>query len=441
MLLIIGNGFFVAVEFALVAVDPNRIEFAAREGRRGARSARSMLPRLSFHLSGTQLGITVTSLLIGVVAEPAVADLLRPALEPALGSTASRGVSLTLAVLIATVVQMIVGELVPKGLAIARPETTTLLLAPIAAIYGLIFGPLIRLLDGAANGTVRLLGIEPAEELSRVRTLPELKALVESSREEGTLDVAASELLTRSIRFEGKVAEDALIARTAVAALPRHASVADLARLAVDTGHSRFPVFGEDLDEILGVVHVRRVHAVPAGERASTPVLPLVEPMFAVPESRDLTDVLLDLRREDTHLAVVVDEYGGTAGIITLEDILEEIVGDIADEHDPHPPSPTGAIGDGVWILAGTLHPDELADATGLVIPDGQYETLAGFLLDRLGHLPEPGEVISFEGWRLRVERMDRRRIAEIRVQSPTSTGGPVLPPAARRHPSQRRGS
>ncbi|CAB4322907.1 unannotated protein [freshwater metagenome] len=337
-----------------------------------------------------------------------------------MGEGATRGISLALAIAIATFVQMIVGELVPKGLAIARPETTTFLLAPAIAVYGVIFGPLIRLLDGAANRTVRLLGVEPADELSRVRTLPELKALVETSREEGTLDIGASELLTRTIRFEGKVAEDVLIARTAVAALPRDATIDDLVALAIASGHSRFPVYDDDLDEILGVVHVRRVHGVVAEDRPSTPVIGFIEPVFAVPESRDLAEVLIDLHRENAHLAVVVDEYGGTAGIITLEDILEEIVGEIADEHDPRVKPISRSVADGEWILAGTTHPDELTDRTTLEIPEGEYETLAGFLLDLFGHIPGAGEVVVFEGWTLRVESMDRRRIAEVRVQSPT---------------------
>jgi CBS domain containing-hemolysin-like protein len=320
---------------------------------------------------------------------------------------------------------MIVGELVPKGLAIARPETTTFLLAPAIAVYGIIFGPLIKLLDGAANRTVRLLGVQPADELSRVRTLPELKALVETSREEGTHDVGASELLTRTIRFEGKVAEDVLIARTAIAALPREATIEDLVALAIISGHSRFPVYDDDLDEILGVVHVRKVHGVPAEQRSTTGVINFIEPVFAVPESRDLAEVLIDLHRENAHLAVVVDEYGGTAGIITLEDILEEIVGEIADEHDPLERPISRSVAEGEWILAGTTHPDELADRTTLEIPEGEYETLAGFLLDRLGHIPGAGEIVVFEGWTLRVEAMDRRRIAEVRVQSPIFTRKP----------------
>ncbi|NCY15660.1 MAG: CBS domain-containing protein, partial [Actinobacteria bacterium] len=213
--------------------------------------------------------------------------------------------------------------------------------------------------------------------------------------------------------------------------------VADLVQVAVASGHSRFPVYGEDLDEILGVVHVRQVHAVPADRRADTPVLPLIEPMFAVPESRDLAEVLIDLRREGAHLAVVVDEYGGTAGIITLEDILEEIVGEIADEHDPREEPTSRPTSEGEWILPGTTHPDELADETTLVIPDGEYETLAGFMLDRLGHIPGSGEVVHFEGWTLRVVSMDRRRIAEVRVQSPTFAGDRSTMTTSVRHPSR----
>jgi len=420
---VLANGFFVAAEFALVAVDPNRVEFAADEGGRRARVARTLLGRLSFHLSGAQLGITVTSLLIGIVAEPAIAHLIEPALEPIVGAGATTGLSLATAIFVATIVQMIVGELVPKGLAIARPETTTFVLAPVIRIYGIVFGPLITLLDGAANVTVRLIGIEPTEELSRVRTLPELQALVEASAEGGTLAISASRLLTRTIRFDRKVAEDVLIPRTAVVAIHRDASVEDLVQLALRSGHSRFLVHGEDLDELLGVVEIRSVHAVAAVERPSTPVSTLVKQALMVPESRPLDELLIDLRQGGTQLAVVVDEYGGTAGIVTLEDILEEIVGEIADEHDTEAQAPSRSTRTGEWMLVGTLHPDEVADATTLELPEGEYETLAGFMLDRLGHIPGSGEIVMFEGWRLTVSAMDRRRIAMVQVQSPTFDG------------------
>ena len=415
--LIIANGFFVAAEFALVAVDRAKVENDVEAGRRRARVAKGLLARLSFHLSGAQLGITVTSLLIGFLAEPAIAELLHPVLEPLLGSTAMIGVSLVIAIFLATVVQMIVGELVPKGLAIARPETTVYYLGPLVRMYGIIFGPLIRMLNGAANRTVRMLGVEPTEELSHVRTLSEMQILVSASSRGGVLDDSASQLLTRSIRFEGKSAEDVLVPRTAVTALQSSDTVDALVEASVSTGHSRFLVYGEDLDDIVGTVHVRAVHAVPREQRSTTLVSSLMRPMLELPESRDLADVLRDLRRARTHLAVVVDEYGGTAGIITLEDILEEIVGEIGDEHDRRMPSTVVPGRRNEWSLPGGLHPDEVADQVGCVIPEGEYETFAGFLLDQLGHLPNVGEKVLWGDWSFEVAELDRRRISLVTVR------------------------
>lgn len=423
MVLIGANGFFVAAEFALVAVDRAKVENDVEAGRRRARLAKSLLAHLSFHLSGAQLGITVTSLLIGLLAEPAIAELLHPALEPMLGSAAVIGVSLVIAIFIATVVQMIVGELVPKGLAIARPETTVYLLGPLVRVYGIIFGPLIRFLNGAANRTVRLMGVEPTEELSHVRTLSEMQILVSASTEEGVLDDTSSKLLSRSIRFEGKSAQDVLVPRTAVTALRRTDTVDELVRASVATGHSRFLVYGEDLDDVVGTVHVRAVHGVARNERSTTLVSTLLRPVLALPESRDLADVLFDLRREKTHLAVVVDEYGGTAGIITLEDILEEIVGEIGDEHDRRSPAMSVPGRRNEWSLPGSLHPDEVTEQIGCELPEGEYETVAGFLLDQLGHLPVVGETVRWRDWVFQVAEMERHRIATVTARWVPETG------------------
>ncbi|MEX1216889.1 MAG: hemolysin family protein [Acidimicrobiales bacterium] len=415
--LIIANGFFVAAEFALVAVDRAKVESAIEGGSRRARIANGLLGRLSFHLSGAQLGITVTSLVIGFLVEPAVAELLYPIIQPLIGSAAVTGASLVIAIFLATVVQMVVGELVPKGLAIARPETTVYLLGPLVRVYGIVFGPLIRLLRGAANRTVRLMGVEPTEELSHVRTLAELQILVSVSAEGGELDGSASKLLTRSIRFEGKSAEDVLVPRMAITALRGSDSVEELVVASTTTGHSRFLVYGKDIDDVLGSVHVRTVHSVPRDQRRSTLVSSLMRPVLALPESRDLADVLFDLRREKTHLAVVVDEYGGTAGIITLEDILEEIVGEIGDEHDRRIPSTTLIGRRKQWSLSGGLHPDEVADQIGCVLPEGEYETFAGFLLVQLGHLPSVGETVTWDLWTFEIAEIDRHRIATVTVR------------------------
>jgi CBS domain containing-hemolysin-like protein len=422
--LILANGLFVAAEFALVAVDRSKIEREKEQGSRRARLADGLIRHLSFQLSGAQFGITVTSLVLGFLAQPVVAVLLEPALEPLVGDRAVVGVALVVALVLATTVQMVVGELVPKGIAIAKPETTALVLAPFMRIYGIVVGPFIRLLDGAANRTVRAFGVEPKDELSDVQSLTELQVIVEASAEEGMLGDSASDLLTRSIRFGTKTAEDVLVPRTALNALAMDATVLDLVHLSVETGHSRFPVFGTDLDDIRGLVHVRQAHTIPREKRGTVDLATLMGPVLAIPETRNLDDVLVDLRDARTHLAVVVDEYGGTAGILTLEDVVEEIVGEIDDEHD-RLPDLTLVRRRGEHVVAGTLHLDELQDLVGLELPEGEYETVAGFLLDRFDRIPEVGDALDEGEWRLEVVAMDRRRVAEVRLVPHHDGDGP----------------
>jgi CBS domain containing-hemolysin-like protein len=416
---------FVAAEFALVAVDRSRIDRQAEEGSRRAKIARGLLRHLSFHLAGAQLGITVTSLVVGFLAEPVIAELLTPVLEPFVSDTAITGVALTAGLILATVAQMILGELMPKGLAIAHPDGTTRALSPFLQLYGTAFGPLIRLLNAAANWTVRRLGMEPRDELSQVRTLAEFGMLAAASEQHGTLAGSASTLLARSIRFGTKTAADALVPRTTVLALGVDDTVADLVAASRTSGHSRFPVFGADLDDVRGVVHVRAAHSVPHADRATTPLAGLMGEALVVPETRDLEDVMFDMRASRQHLAVVVDEYGGTAGIVTLEDLVEEIVGEIDDEYDTITPQLTHVAGGGEVVLPGTLHRDEVLDAVGVELPDGPFDTLAGFVLDQLGHLPDAGAEFEWDGWTFRVVSMDRRRVAEVAVTAPPEADRP----------------
>jgi len=420
VLLIVVNGVFVAAEFALVASDRSRVDRMVEEGSKRARLVQSLLHHLSFQLSGAQLGITVTSLLLGFLAEPVIAELIQPLLEPIVGASAVRAVSLAIALVLATVVQMVAGELTPKTVAVAKPETTSLFLAPFLRIYGTVFGPLIRLLNRAANGTVRLLGVEPKEELESVRSLAELSRLLEASAEEGTIGDTASTLFTRSLRFADKTAADALVPRVKVVALATDQHASDLVDRSAGTGYSRFPVYRTDLDDIVGVVLVKSVHGLAPSVRSTTSVERLMTDVVVVPETRSLQGVLADLRDARSHLAVVVDEYGGTAGIITLEDVLEEIVGEIDDEHDVRAPVLTPA-GDrsGPWEVPGSLHPDEVLDATGFEPPDGEYETLAGFVLDRLGRIPVAGDHFDHDGWKLRVVRMDGLRVDAVELTAP----------------------
>ena len=326
-----------------------------------------------------------------------------------------------------TVAAMVIGELIPKNLAVARPEPTAYALGRPASIYGTIFGPIIRFLNGAANWTVRRLGIEPKEELTAVRSLEELELLIRSSGEEGSLEPEAFRLLNRTLRFREKTAADALVPRTTVTAVAPDDRITDLILVAIETGYSRFPVCrNRDLDDLVGVVHVKDVYQLAPEQFAATAVSSIMTEPFVVPETKDLASLLVELRESGSHLAVVVDEYGGTAGIITLEDVVEEIVGDIADEHDRGEAPLTTARPTGEYLLPGTLHPDEVLDATGFAIPEGEYETLAGFVLDRLGHIPKPGEAVTIDGWRVEVVEMDRLRVAMIRLVAPRPQAEPA---------------
>ncbi len=426
--LMVANGFFVAYEFGLVAVDRNRIDQLVEEGNRAAGGVQRLLKRLSFHLSTAQLGITVMSLLLGFVAEPAIARFVEPVAESVLPEGVAGGISIAIALTLATLVHMVLGEQVPKYIAIARPERITVLLTRPVVLWGVLVSPLVRMLNGIADATVRALGVEPVEERESNPDLAELQHMIASSGDEGTLDPEEVDLLTRSIRFSEKDAAEALVPRVEVEALELDQTVEELVNASLQTGFSRFPIVGEDLDDVHGVVHVKSVYGLPIDERATTPVSAIMTEVLAVPESRELEDLFDDLRTNRDHLAIVVDEHGGTAGIITLEDLLEEIVGEIDDEYDSTGAETTRVEQFGSYVVSAALHADEVADATGFTMPEGDYETIAGFVLDQLGHIPEPGEIVQFEGWRIEVVAMNRLRIATVRVVAPPGQPVPEEP-------------
>ena len=402
-----------------MAVDRTRVDERAGAGDRRARMVQRLVGELSFHLSGAQIGITVSSLLIGFMVEPALAPVVEPAVEDLFGTDTPWGVSVAVALVLATVVQMMLGELVPKAVATTKPYGAAVAVALPTTVYGVLARPVVMFLNNVANWMVRRLGIEPRDELETVPDREELEHLFLSSAEEGMLDEGEVRLLTRSIRLADKQADDAMVPRVEVVAVAADASVADLAELSARTGHSRFPVIGRHIDDVVGVVHVKSLFTVPVEDRPSTPVSQLTKQVLAVPESRDLDDMLDDLRVGTGLLAVVVDEHGGTAGIITLEDVLEEIVGEIDDEYDSSTPERTRSESRGSTVLPASLHTDEVLEATGFAMPEGAYETLAGLVLDRLGHIPIPGERVTVDGWRLEVVAVDGLRIATVRVVAP----------------------
>ncbi len=394
------------------------VERRAQAGDRRAQRILGSLRNLSFELSGAQLGITVTSLVLGVIAEPAIAELIDPLIDRVgfIPEQSSLAVALGLALALATGTQMVLGELLPKNLAIARPYASAVWFGIPMQMVNRVLRPLIVFLNASANWTVRRFGIEPRPELAGVHTMEELELMIRSSGAGGQLDDTELALLTRAITFTEKVAADAMVPRVSITGISRYDSVSELRRLSRETGHSRFPVYGEDLDEIIGVAHLKDTFSVKAERRPITPVAEIAGPVLQVPDTRRLDLVLGDLQTQGRTLALVVDEYGGTAGIVTIEDLLEEIFGEIEDEHDPENVAPTAVNGE--ELLSGLLHRHEVEEQIGFEWPEGRYETLAGFLVAMLGRFPRRGEVVRSDGWEFEIVAMDGHRVDQVAVRA-----------------------
>jgi CBS domain containing-hemolysin-like protein len=424
VLLVLACGVFVAAEFSLVTIERGPVEERAEAGDAGAKGVLAGLRTLSTQLSGAQLGITVTSLLIGFLAEPSLASLLQPSLEDVgLGPDAAGAVALGIALVVATGVAMIYGELVPKNLAISEPYRTAVVAVPLQRAFTRATLPALRLTNGNANWLLRRIGVEPQEELASARSPQELQALVRRSAEAGTLELPTARLLERSLSFGERAARDVLTPRGQVLFVDADTSVADVVELSRTSGHSRFPVMGPGgSDDILGVVGLRRCLRVPEEDRDGTVATTVMDPPVVVPESIDLDDLLVELRTR-SHLAVVVDEYGGTAGVVTLEDLVEELVGQVEDEHD-QPEQRFTAQPDGSFVLSGLLRSDELRELGIPAEDDQDYDTLGGLVVDALGRLAETGDEVEVGGWRLHVQAMDGMRVETVVASPPTDEPG-----------------
>ena len=393
LLLVVACGVFVAAEFALVTVDRNKVDQLAADGDVGAVGVQRALRSLSTQLSGAQVGITLTNLGIGYLAEPAISALIEDPLGTAgVPDGAVTPIALALGLIISTILTMLFGELVPKNFAIALPLATARATQRPMRLFTAVNTYPIRFLNGAANALVRRLGIEPQEELRSARSSTELASLIARSADESTLDADTAELMERSVEFGTRTAGEIMTPRMRTLSLElndRAQAVIDLTR---SSGHSRFPVLDED-DNVAGTVHVKHAVALPVHERTTTKVKHLMVRPIVVPDSLRLDPLLQLLREDGFQMAVVLDEYGGHAGIVTLEDVIEEIVGDISDEHDR-----LGSRGrqrrDGSWVLSGMLRPDEVEDLTGIELPeDESYDTVGGLVMRSLGKVPETGDI------------------------------------------------
>ncbi len=415
VVLTIGTGLFVASEFALVNLDRADLEARRDRGEPRLDGTIKALRQTSTHLSSAQLGITLTTLLTGFTMEPAISRLLAPVLVSwGVPEGVADPLSSVVAMTGATILSMIVGELVPKNLALAKPLGTAIGVTPFQRAFTAVFRPAVLALNGSANGILRSLGMEPKEELSGARTAEELATLVRRSAMEGALDVGAATLLSRTLRFAELSAGDVMTPRPRVEAIDRGASVADLLALSHKTGFSRFPVIDGDLDDVLGIAHVKQAISVPRERRADVPVAAIAEEPHRVPDSVHLDALLSDLKERGYQLAIVIDEYGGTAGIATLEDLVEEVVGEVADEHDRLHVDVIRGPG---WVtFPGEFRPDELRERARIDIPEeGPYETVGGFIMAELGTVPSVGDTVEIDAGTLRVERIDGRRVDRVR--------------------------
>ncbi|WP_159663069.1 hemolysin family protein [Streptomyces mexicanus] len=436
-LLILANGFFVAAEFGLVTVERPDAEQAAADGDRRARRVGEPPGELSFQLSGTQLGIPITSLVVGMLAEPALADLLRgPFSAVGVPDGAVSGAAVVVGMLLASALQMVIGELVPKNWAVSRPLQVARFVAGPQHVFARLFRPVISALNTVANRLVRALGVEPADELASARTPGELVSLARHSAQAGALEQDTADLFVRTLSLGELTAQHVMTPRVKVSALQSSATAEDVVNLTRATGLSRFPVYHERIDEVVGMVHLKDALAVPSHERLRTPVGRIARPALLVPETLPVQPLLAQLRNEQP-IAVVVDEYGGTAGAVTPEDIGEELGGEVRDEHDakdvpelaPAPPED----GRPAWDVDGGRRVD-LPKRIGPDAPEGPYETVAGLGADLLGRIPAPGDKAELPGWRLSVRQVGHYRAERVRLvrTAPVAETAASLAEAAR---------
>jgi CBS domain containing-hemolysin-like protein len=414
VVLLIANGFFVAAEFAFTAA---RREVVEETPGPSAKAAVGAMRRLSETLAGAQVGITIATLLLGFVAEPSVARLL----ELLLGwlpipSGVLHTIALVIALLIVVFLHMVIGEMAPKNVAIATPERLAIWLGLPFRAYMTVFRPLVVVLNWFANVFLRIFGVEPRDELETVHSAEDLATVIAAGRQEGVIEEFASKLLSGAILFSERDASEVMVPRPDIVGLPATATPAEIAQIVTEEGFSRIPIYGQDIDDLIGFVHAKDLLDV-ADDRFDESMDPrLIRPLMVVPESAPVRPLLKEMQQSGRHLALIIDEHGGTAGLLTLEDIVEELVGEIRDEYDEGE-ADVRRIGEADWFYApGSVRPDQLRNATGIDLPEGEYETLGGFVMDRLGRIPRRGDRIEHEGWVLRVRRMDGRRVAEVEL-------------------------
>ncbi|HUF95245.1 MAG TPA: hemolysin family protein [Acidimicrobiia bacterium] len=412
VLLLIANGFFVAAEFAYITARRNVLEQTSGPS---AQIAVKLNRDLSLTLAGAQLGITMASLVLGAVAEPAIAGFLEAGLGlTALPENVIHGIALGIALMIVVFLHMVIGEMAPKNIAISRPERSAVVLALPFRAFMFIFRPLIWLLNGVANGVLRIFGVRPADALDVGHSAEDLAMVIGAGQEEGVIGEFAHNLLTGAIDFTERDVSVAMTPRPDVVAANINEPVSEILEIMKSTGHSRIPVHTGDLDEIRGFVHIKDLIAIDTASLGRSVDPDLIREALAVPEMARIQSVLTEMRRSRSHIGIVVDEHGSTAGIITMEDIAEELVGEITDEHDPEEQT-VQVNPDGSIMTTGTLRIEDLAEL-GVDLPEGEYGTVGGYMMDRLGRVPRRGDLVETDSWKLQVRSTQGRRVGEVAI-------------------------
>jgi len=425
IILVFANGFFVAAEFALVSVRRTRLDELIQQGRRGARSAKHVLSEPGRLIAATQLGITLASLGLGWLGEPALAHLIQPLLDllpTAWVGLASHSLSAVIAFAAITFLHVIVGELAPKPIALRKPESTAIAIAPPILLVERIFSPAIWVLNGTGNWLLKQIGMRPATGHQMVHSVEELKMLVEASEESGVLEDTERDMLHAVFDFGELTAREVMVPRTEMTAVDADAPLETLIQLAIKHPYSKFPVYEEDLDHIIGIAHVRDLVRVQHDERRSATIRGLVREPLVVPETIRLDELLQQFRVKRQHLAIALDEYGGTAGVVTLDDLMAQIVGEVRDPFDKSAPQ-IQRLPDGSALVDGMTMIENVNEFFGLDLRDEHYDTIAGYVLGRLGRMAKVGDTVESDGVKLKVEALDGLRIARLSLRLKSESG------------------
>lgn len=417
--LVLLNGFFVAAEFALVSVRRSRMEELAGAGDRRAKTVQRALGHLDTYIAATQLGITMASLGLGFIGEPAIAHLIEPIFDrflPEKGALiTSHGIAIGVAFAIATALHIVFGELAPKSIALQRPESTSLWVTSPLNLFLTLFRPFILLLNGMGNAVVRLIGLRPAPEHAAVHSVQELEILVQSTREAGLLQEEQEEMVSRVFHFEDTIARKVMTPRLDVTAVEADATLEELIGVIMQSGHSRLPVYDDDLDNIIGIIHAKDVLKEAVRNPAGFVIREHLRPPIFIPETKRMDDLLADMRRHHSQIVIVRDEFGTVTGVVTIEDLVEEVFGEIQDEYDREEPLLEE-------IDAQTLRVDArmplaaFNEALGADIALEESDTIGGFVFGLFGHQPQQGEETRWKQFLFQVEETDGRRIQKLRV-------------------------